>query len=100
VAAGEQAAATAQSSTGQTVPPRSRSASISATRAATRRSTTANTSSTVRPDAAMRARIAAFTSRTAPFRSDGVVSQCGSAGSVSVVVIPTPSVRTPYWKRR
>ena len=43
---------------------------------------TAKTSSTVRPDAAMRARSAALISRIAAGRSSGVVSQCGSAGRV------------------
>ena len=41
-------------------------------------STTAKTSSTVRPEAAMRSRSAALISRIAAGRSSGVVSQCGS----------------------
>src|SRR3954469_7708793 len=41
-------------------------------------STTAKTSSTVRPAASMRARIAALISRVAALRSSGVLSQCGS----------------------
>ncbi|HEY4603470.1 MAG TPA: hypothetical protein VIH08_03950 [Blastococcus sp.] len=44
---------------------------------------TAKTSSTVRPEAAIRARRAALISRIAAFRSAGVVSQCGSGGSVT-----------------
>ena len=71
--------------TGQTVSPRSLAASISATRSATRASTTAKTSSTVRPDASMRARIAALISRIAALRSAGVVSQCGSARWMVVI---------------
>ena len=47
-------------------------------------STTAKTSSTVRPEAAMRARSAALTCRMAAGRSAGVSSQCGSAGSGAV----------------
>ena len=45
---------------------------------------TAKTSSTVRPDAAMRARSAALISRIAAFRSAGGVSQCGSVGRAGV----------------
>ena len=56
----------AYSMTGQTVSPRSFAAAISSTRAATRASTTAKTSSTVRPDASMRARRAALISRSPP----------------------------------
>src|SRR3954451_6710725 len=80
--------------TGHTVSPRCFPATISATRAATRSSMTAKTSSTVRPEAAMRSRSAALICRIAAFRSDGVDSQCGSTGRVATVeVIPTPLVR-------
>ena len=70
--------------TGQIVSPRSRAAVISSTSASTCRSTTAKTSSTVRPEAAMRARSAALICLMAAGRSAGVCSQCGSAGSGAV----------------
>ena len=87
--------------TGQTVSPRSFSAAISATRSATRSSMTAKTSSTVRPEASMRARSAALISRIAACRSSGGVSQCGSVGRAGVPrveadVMSAPLVRTPY----
>ena len=85
--------------TGQTVSPRCFAAAISATAAATRSSTTAKTSSTVRPEAAMRARSAALICRIAAFRSDGVLSQCGSTGRVrdrGELRHPAPLVRILY----
>ena len=72
--------------TGQIVSPRRLAASISSTRSAICASTTAKTSSTVRPEAAMRARIAALISRIAALRSAGVLSQCGSGGACVVDV--------------
>ena len=65
--------------TGHTVAPRALSAAISSTRARTRASITSNTSRTERPDASIRARRAALTSRMAAGRSAGTVSQCGSS---------------------
>ena len=65
--------------TGQIVSPRSRAAAMSSTSALIRRSTTAKTSSTVRPEAAIRARSAALICLMAAGRSAGVSSQCGRA---------------------
>ena len=67
--------------TGQIVSPRRLASSISATRSAICASTAAKTSSTVRPEASMRARMAALISRVAASRSSGVLSQCGSGGA-------------------
>jgi hypothetical protein len=93
------------STTGQIVSPASFAASISATRAATRPSMTANTSSMLRPEAAIRALSAALIVRMAVLRSVGVVSQCGRAGnlpellSTFTVMLGLFSVRTPYLLR-
>src|SRR3954452_20412211 len=70
--------------TGHTFSPRALAASISCTRSVRWWVMTAQTSSTVRPDASMRARIAALISRVAAFRSSGVVSQCGSCVVVGI----------------
>jgi hypothetical protein len=70
--------------TGQIGSPRSRAAAISPTSALIFCSTTAKTSSTVRPEPAMRVRSAALTYLIASGRSAGVCSQCGSAGSGAV----------------
>src|ERR1700683_4919312 len=70
--------------TGQTVSPRSRAATISPTSAISCCSTTSKTSSTVRPEAAMRARRAALTCAMAAGMSAGACSQCGSGGSAAV----------------
>ena len=78
----------AYSMTGQTFSPRRLAASISSTRSATLASTAAKTSSTVRPDASMRARMAALVSRIAAFGSGGVVSQCGSSSVVVIASLP------------
>src|SRR3954454_22857088 len=67
--------------TGHTFSPRALAASISCTRSVRWWVMTAQTSSTVRPDASMRARIAALISRVAASRSSGVLSQCGSDGA-------------------
>ena len=72
--------------TGQIVSPRSRAAVIWSTSVVICSSTTAKTSSTVRPEAAMRARSAALICRMAAGRSAGGCSQCGSAGSGAVSV--------------
>src|SRR3954452_4881222 len=72
--------------TGQIVSPRAFAASISSTRSVSCFVMTPQTSSTVRPDAAMRARIAALISRVAAFRSSGVDSQCGNGGACVVGV--------------
>src|SRR3954451_8763340 len=87
--------------TGQISSPRAFAASISSTAVATRASTTAKTSCTVRPEAAMRARIAGLICRIAAFRSAGVVSQCGSGGGVACSVRGgevTVTVLTPFRK--
>src|SRR4051794_12006184 len=68
--------------TGQMVSPRRRASSISSTATRTPCSTTAKTSSTVRPEAAMRARSAVLIARIADLRSAGVCSQCGRTGRV------------------
>src|SRR4051794_3268692 len=70
--------------TGQIVSPRAFAASISSTRSVNCSVMTAQTSSTVRPEASMRARIAALISRVAAFRSSGVDSQCGNGGACVV----------------
>ena len=72
--------------TGQTFSPRALAASISSTCSVSRSVTAAQTSSTVRPDASMRARMAALISRVAAARSSGVDSQCGSGGACVVGV--------------
>ena len=74
--------------TGHTASPRALASSISATRSAIRASIAAKTSSTERPEASMRARIAAFVSRIAALKSAGVVSQCGSAWMVVIASLP------------
>src|SRR4051812_7890369 len=66
--------------TGQTDSPRALVARMSSTARCTRASITAKTSSTVRPDAAIRARSACLISAVAAARSVGVLSQCGNAG--------------------
>src|SRR5215469_15973204 len=63
---------------------RSRAAMISSTSAVTCRSTKAKTSSTVRPEAAIRARMAALTCVMAAGISAGACSQCGNGGSAAV----------------
>src|SRR3954451_15185635 len=70
--------------TGQLLSPRRLASSISSTSSVNWAVTTDQTSSTVRPDASMRARIAALISRVAASRSAGVLSQCGSGGACGV----------------
>src|SRR5580700_891774 len=83
--------------TGHTVSPRAFSAAICSTCTRTRFSMTANTSSTGRPAAVMRARSAALTCRMAPGRSSGVVSQCGRSVRAGVTIaMSAPLKRTPY----
>ena len=68
---------------------------MSSTSTRIRSSSSANTSDTDRPDAAIRARSARFTSTIAAGTSSGTVSQCGSGAVVRVgaagVVIVDPS---------
>ena len=64
--------------TGQTSSPRSFAAWMSATSRSRNSSISATTSSTVRPEAAIRCRSAALISRIAAGRSVGSVSQCGN----------------------
>src|SRR5215472_17498878 len=66
--------------TGQIVSPADIAVAICSTRVRTRASMTAKTSSTDRPEAAIRVRKAAFTWRIAALRSAGGLSQCGSGG--------------------
>jgi hypothetical protein len=56
------------------------------------RSTTAKTSSTVRPEASMRARIADLTDLMAAGRSDGGCSQCGSTGREAAAGADWPGI--------
>ena len=76
--------------TGQIVSPRALAASISSTRSVSWAVTASQTSSTVRPEASMRARIAALISRVAALRSSGVLSQCGSVVDVAGVDMDSP----------
>src|SRR3984885_1181147 len=84
--------------TGQIVSPRCRAAVMSSTSAWMRRSTTAKTSSTVRPEAAIRARSAALIARVAAARSSGVCSQCGSVGGGTVAGRAGDDTATPSRK--
>src|SRR5215469_12439600 len=90
--------------TGQIVSRRDLAAAISFTWVRTRASMTAKTSSTDRPEAAIRVRRAAFIWRIAALRSAGGLSQCGSGGNeaawgVLVAVTARPLQRSGLLER-
>src|SRR5215469_18311749 len=84
--------------TGQMVSPLDLAAAISFTWVRTRASMTAKTSSTDRPEAAIRVCRAAFTWRIAALRSAGGLSQCGSGGNEAAWgVLVAVTARPPQW---